>query len=91
MRNLNGLDLTGKRFGLLNVERIYRVKSGIIWWRCKCICGGNIAVKANDLYSVTDCGCISGYTDGVEVLNSGEDIINDILDGTKVDYEHTAE
>lgn len=60
------IDLTGKRFGRLVVERRYPAKSnnnGAVWV-CKCDCGVEVAVASNKLrYGNTkSCGCLRSMT-----------------------------
>jgi hypothetical protein len=56
------VDLTGKRFGRLEViRRVPRVKKGGARWYCKCDCGTEKEVTAHALVSGTtqSCGCYS--------------------------------
>lgn len=57
-------DLRNKIFGRLTV--LYRVdpptlqkNRGIVFWKCRCECGENVIVRANDLTSgkIVSCGC----------------------------------
>ena len=54
-------DETGKRYGLLTVERLYGTnkRQGAIWL-CKCDCGTEVAVYARDLrcHNTRSCGCL---------------------------------
>lgn len=50
-------DITGKRFGKLNVVELDREENGLYYWKCQCDCG-NIGVYSNkSLYSRKSCGC----------------------------------
>jgi hypothetical protein len=59
------IDLTGQQFGRLvaieNVEKPEHLKSKGIYWRCKCSCGNEKIVSADNLKSghTQSCGCIS--------------------------------
>lgn len=58
----NRLDLKGKRFGKLIVEReLPRNKYNYLQWDCVCDCGRSIVVPTNRLTSGTtkSCGCMS--------------------------------
>lgn len=72
MLNLNKIDLAGRQFGLLKVKRIYQIKDGNVWWKCECICGSIVAVKANDLRVVNDCGCLSDYKQEIITIKKSE-------------------
>ena len=57
---MSGIDLKGKRFGLLTVrESVGKDKRGYLW-RCECECGGEKIVPASYLRNghTTSCGCI---------------------------------
>lgn len=55
----NVTDLTGQRFGRLEVVGIVR-KNGIVFWKCRCDCGGFKDVRTNDLTSnkTRSCKCL---------------------------------
>lgn len=72
MLNLNKIDLAGRQFGLLRVLRIYQIKDGIVWWKCECACGSIVAVKANDLRVVNDCGCLGEYAEDIIVIKKSD-------------------
>lgn len=52
-------DLTGKKFGRLNVIKLGYTKNKQNHWECKCDCGNTTIVKARYLNSksTTSCGC----------------------------------
>ncbi len=52
-------DLTGKRFGRLQVVRHAYVKKNQNWWECKCDCGNTTIIKARQLLGefTKSCGC----------------------------------
>lgn len=53
-------DLTGKKFGKLNViEYAYRRDDKFICWKCKCDCGNEVIVFQGHLKSgaIKSCGC----------------------------------
>ena len=58
------MDLTGQRFGRLLVLNVYKVEKmngkNHTYWRCKCDCGVEIAVRQANLTSsnTKSCGCI---------------------------------
>ena len=55
-----GLDLTGKRFGMLTVlGRTSQNQNGCVLWRCRCDCGSEVLVTSKRLRrgTVTSCGC----------------------------------
>ena len=58
-------NLTGKKFGLLTVISLSKVKRGenkVKWWNCKCECGGRALVRTARLIAKTQptrsCGCL---------------------------------
>lgn len=55
-------DLFGRRFGMLTVvdDSGSRTDSGVIRWRCKCDCGGEMLATRRELVSgnITNCGCV---------------------------------
>jgi hypothetical protein len=65
------IDLTGQRFGMLNVEKRVpcprNLKSGSAWWRCNCDCGGQKDVSSSNLIAgdTKSCGCMdkTGFID----------------------------
>ena len=61
--NPNRIDLTGKRFGRLQVISLDEEESnsGKLSWKCKCDCGKIISVRGGNLKNghTRSCGCIS--------------------------------
>lgn len=56
-----GIDLKNKRFGRLTAAaRAGCTADGHVLWLCRCACGGEVVVRANNLLSqrVQSCGCI---------------------------------
>jgi hypothetical protein len=54
-------DLTGKKFGMLQViERSDGTFVGSVGWKCLCACGTETVVRGNNLYNNTtkSCGCL---------------------------------
>ena len=53
------IDLSGKRFGKLTVQRIASAENGIIVWECLCDCGNVSLVRGSNLRTgaVKSCGC----------------------------------
>lgn len=54
------IDLRGQPFGKLTViEEAGRTKSGRVLWRCRCECGNEVVVRADDLRRehTRSCGC----------------------------------
>ena len=83
--DLNFIDLTGQRFGMLTViERVddYVSPSGAKSprWRCICDCGNEKIVLSQHLRAggVVSCGCTSG--------SHGEKIVSEILKQNGIDY-----
>lgn len=78
-------DLTGKRFGsfvvLEQVEPIVRNGRKFIAWKCRCDCGKEHVVTANNLRSgnISSCGCI--------VNSKAEKIVSEWLDKYGFKYE----
>ena len=69
----NFVSLVGKRFGKLVVqERVENNRYGHVCYKCKCDCGGETIVDANNLRNgnTNSCGCLK---------SKGEMIINDWL------------
>lgn len=59
------IDLTGKKFNRLTVEkRVENRPGGITYWLCKCDCGNYTEVKGANLKngSVKSCGCLRKET-----------------------------
>lgn len=59
------IDLTGQKYGRLTVlERAENTKSGRTQWLCKCDCGKQTVVKADNLRNghTSSCGCYSRET-----------------------------
>lgn len=57
--SMPAIELAGKRFGRLMVERRDGSKSTRAAWRCQCDCGQHVTVSSYDLRSaqVASCGC----------------------------------
>ena len=63
----NFKNLTGKRFGKLEVlEESYR-KGGYVFWKCKCDCGNIINVKSVYLLNgdTQSCGCLKSKSESI--------------------------
>lgn len=58
------IDLVGKKFGRLTVEKLNKSEKGILFWDCICECGNSITVRGGNLKSghTTSCGCNSEHT-----------------------------
>lgn len=52
--------LLGQRFGKLTVARLSHVEKGHAYWLCKCDCGGDKTIAANNLKRghTKSCGCL---------------------------------
>jgi hypothetical protein len=63
------IDLTGQKFGRLTViERAYpNTKNNRIKWLCKCECGKEKSIRAEDLRSgaIKSCGCLKRLSPGL--------------------------
>lgn len=53
------IDLTGRKFGRLTVEKYAFTKNTLAYWQCICECGNITFVRAGDLVSgnTKSCGC----------------------------------
>lgn len=53
------IDLTGRRFGYLEVIEIGETKNHQIYWKCKCDCGSQTMVQGRKLRDglIKSCGC----------------------------------
>lgn len=53
------LDITGEKYGKLQVIQFSHIHTGKTYWLCKCDCGNEKIVRANDMRSgkTTSCGC----------------------------------
>ena len=53
-------DLTGRRFGYLEVTAPAEKRNGRVCWTCRCVCGNEHIVSAHDLKAgkVKSCGCM---------------------------------
>ena len=63
-RDLHYVDLTGRRFGMLEViGQSDETKNRAILWECRCDCGKTVKCIANELNSGNklNCGCIPNY------------------------------
>lgn len=64
----NRKDLTGQKFGILEVISLDEKKSknGILIWKCRCDCGNVSYVRGGNLKSgkVKSCGCLSSRESG---------------------------
>ena len=72
--DLDKIDITGRYFGLLKVQRIYQIKEHKTWWKCECCCGNIVAVKAEDIirHKLEDCGCISDNYSNIIILQKSK-------------------
>jgi hypothetical protein len=55
------IDITGQRFGrLIAVSPAHRAKNKIVYWLCRCDCGGTKVVGGNNLRcgQTKSCGCL---------------------------------
>lgn len=51
-------DLTGKRFGLLTIEKLYgKTKTGSAIWECRCECGNVVFITSYNIKKRKSCGC----------------------------------
>lgn len=52
-------DLTGQRFGMLEVIEFDKIKNHVGYWKCKCDCGEFTVVRGKDLIGgkTRSCGC----------------------------------
>ena len=98
MRRVHSLDLTGSKFGRLDVIAKAQVKGprGEIYWVCKCNCGNTKNVRANQLTrGVTkSCGCLHresvthhGMT-GLPTFRSWESMKQRCLNPKDPNYHH---
>lgn len=73
-------DLTGQTFGKLTVMYRAANKNGRVTWHCKCSCGTEIDVTANNLKSghTLSCGCIK---------SKGEARLRELLNIVGVDFK----
>lgn len=82
IHNTHFQDLTGQQFGKLNVLYLNKEKSnlGRSIWHCKCSCGTEIDVQANNLKNghTISCGCIH---------SKGEFIIRQCLNDLQLKYK----
>lgn len=87
-------NLTGKRFGRLEVIRWYETKRRQSYWECKCDCGNKTVVVAGNLRTghVKSCGCLmtevnsekmKSYMKKQEVLANMKDTLG-LVDGTMI-------
>lgn len=53
------LDLTGKTFGFLIVQKFVYIKNRKTYWECLCVCGNNKTIRGSHLVSsrIVSCGC----------------------------------
>lgn len=53
-------DLTGQRFGQLQVLGLDHAINGAVFWKCKCDCGNDRIIRANSLMTgnSSSCGCL---------------------------------
>lgn len=60
----NFIDLTGRKYGRLTVERESEMVNGKVMWECVCDCGNRKTVSGNNLRSghTTSCGCVLDET-----------------------------
>jgi hypothetical protein len=54
------IDLIGKKFGKLTVEKLFEKKNKTVIWQCRCECGKITNVSRNNLSSghTKSCGCL---------------------------------
>jgi hypothetical protein len=53
----NFKDLSGKKFGFLEVQKLDHVEKNRVFWKCLCVCGRILPVSTNNLSRTTSCGC----------------------------------
>lgn len=72
--DLDKIDIAGRYFGLLKVQRIYQIKEHKTWWKCECCCGNIVAVKAEDIirHKLEDCGCMSDNYNNIIILQKSK-------------------
>lgn len=79
----NGIDETGKKYGLLTViERSQnRTNNTHIFWKCRCDCGNEIIVNGQNLRNgiVKSCGCLC--------MSAGEIAISELLKNNNINYK----
>lgn len=78
------IDLTGQRFGLLEViqESDKKTDYGDIYWQCRCDCGNVENISGHNLRRgcVLSCGCLN--------MSNGEYYISNILKERNINYTH---
>lgn len=64
-------DLTGQRFGFLDVISQSQSKDGVTYWRCKCDCGKETIVARPSLIQgrTRSCGCYRDRSSGERIGN----------------------
>ena len=62
------VDLTGKRFGKLQVIGLDRVVNKRSYWKVRCDCGKEKSVRGDTLKVITSCGCVKEKQD---IINLG--------------------
>lgn len=58
------LDITGRRYGIIQVIEYTRTHNGAAYWRCRCDCGKEYEVNGNSLTrgrGCKSCGCMTKY------------------------------
>ena len=53
------LNLIGRKFGRLTVEKLHHIYDGYSYWVCTCICGNQKIARGTSLTNTktTSCGC----------------------------------
>ena len=76
-------DISGQRFGMLEVESFLKLENHVTYWNCKCDCGNKTVVaKANLLNGCTkSCGCLRSV---------GESVIQKELERLNIQFIHNA-
>lgn len=87
----NFTDLTGQKFGLLTVIKLFKRDSGAIW-HCKCDCGKSRNVFSSRLINgvVSNCGCIKNpkpYRINMEGQKFGSLLVLEYTHGKKNNKE----
>ena len=72
-------DISGQRFGMLQVVKLDHINNQITYWLCKCDCGNNTVVAKSNLLNgnTKSCGCLA---------SEGEKIIAEKLNKYNVCY-----
>lgn len=54
------IDLTGKKFNMLNVIGFHEQRKYIKYWKCQCDCGNIVIVCGSNVKRNFSCGCLRG-------------------------------